>query len=114
MKEEKASQDKQDKESSNKKSLPDIDPMKLRAIAESVRLYFLEKRVSNLFVAFVLERLARSGQTSNMNRSQIHNHLRIVASKCPQWLTIVINPDGEILRQSKVHQLTDIHQMLES
>lgn len=90
-----------------------FDPVKIKAIAESIWSYFGQKKISNLFMARVIERLSKAGCTSMMERAQIDRHVREVARRCPLWLSVVPNPEGDILRQAKPNQLTEIYKLLD-
>lgn len=111
MKEQKLNEAKE--ASLNDKSGSDFDSVRLRGIAMAVRGYFSERKVSNLFVARIVDRLAKSGCTSMMDRSEIDGHLRETVRRCPDWLSVVPNLEGDILRQGKSYQLSDIYKLLD-
>ena len=103
------------RESSLKKPNPanEYDPIKLKSISELVWGYFAEKKILNLFITRVIDRLTKAGCTTLMERSQIDRHLREVARRCPSWLSVVPNVDGDILRQCKSHQIPEIYKLLD-
>ena len=86
---------------------------RLRLIAESVSKYFTERRVANLFVVKVLEKLAKSQHCSQMDKSLTLGYLTEIVKRCPSWLSVHDNSEGRILRLNKSLALNDIYRMLE-
>lgn len=91
-----------------------FDRQKLRAIAEAIRLYYQERKVSNLFVVKVLERLGKSAHLGLMERSQLLAYLKEIARKCPSWVSLLENPEGQILRQSEALSLAEVYKLLDN
>lgn len=91
-----------------------FDTIKLRHIAESIKTYYQERKVSNLFVVKVLERLAKSLHCSLMERSQLEAYVKEIVRKCPNWLSLHDNFEGQILRLGQPLQLSEIHKLLDA
>ena len=68
--------------------------------------------MSNLFVVKVLERLAKSAHCSLMERSQLEAYVKEIVRKCPAWLSLHDNFEGQILRLGHPLQLPEIHKLL--
>ena len=88
-----------------------LDPVKLRQIAMSIRSYYIERKVSNLFLKFVLEKLSKNAYGSLMEKSQLEDHIQELVRRCPSWLAILDNSEGKILRLCQPLQLSEIYKM---
>lgn len=91
-----------------------FDDKKLRQIAESVKAYFQERKVSNLFVVKVLEKLAKSLHGSQMEKAQLLAYLQEVVRRCPAWLSLHDNAEGRLLRLLQPLTLAEVYKLLEA
>lgn len=88
-----------------------FDSVKLKQIAMSIRSYYVERKVSNLFLKLVVDKLSKNAYGSLMEKSQIEDHIQELVRRCPSWLAILDNSEGKILRLCQSLQLADIYKL---
>jgi hypothetical protein len=91
-----------------------FDSTRLKHIAESIKTYFNERKVSNLFVVKVVEKLAKSLHGNLMEKTQLLAYVKEIVRKCPAWLSLHDNFDGQILRLGQPLQMPEIHKLLDA
>jgi hypothetical protein len=91
-----------------------FDSLKIKQITESIKTYFSERKVSNLFVVKVVEKLAKSVHGNLMEKSQLLAYVKEIVRKCPNWLSLHDNFEGQILRLGQPLQMPEIYKLLEA
>lgn len=54
-----------------------------------------------MFTRIVLDKLRKGSLTSILSHQELRANLDNLVEKCHGWLTLVNNPDGEILRMNR-------------
>ena len=84
----------------------------LKLIAQNLKMHYASRQVSNMFIVKVIDYVYRSAFNSMMEKTRIQNMQIHMCKILPDWLTIVENPDGTILRMNKSYEFAKVTEKL--
>ena len=84
-------------------------------LSNSIMLYYSNRKVSNMFLCQVIDRLTKSSATSRIySKAEITDRVQFVVDSSKGWLTKVENPNGVLLRLNSKIPLSEVHEEIRS
>lgn len=78
-----------------------VEPRVLQLMFNTVRMYFIEKQVSTVFVSALLQRLAKINFGTILGKTELRCALGSLATRFPEWIWFVPHSDGELLKMNR-------------
>lgn len=74
----------------------------LLSISDIIKFHYSVRQVSNMFLIQVVEKVHENTKDKQMlTPVKIEELIKCLADFCPEWLTIVDNKEGKILRMNR-------------
>lgn len=84
-------------------------------ICDIIKLHYSIRQVSNMFLVQVIDKVSDSIKRSSLlSPLQIEEILQSLADFCPEWLTLVPNKEGRILRMNRAADYLALKQKIQN
>lgn len=77
----------------------------MRQIVEILQYHYTVRGVSNMFLVNALDFIHSSSVSLILSRAEIADLLRKLAEIAPEWIKILENPQGQLLRLNKEYPI---------
>lgn len=88
------------------------DKKSLRGVAEVLRLSYQERKVSNMFLVQIVDRVQRNPNSPFKSKEEIKEAIMILVQRFPSWLSLHSNPAGDIIRLDRAHPFQNVVKFL--